>query len=92
MVISQYAMVHDMCVKLVHCPSQLNPCEMTTTKSKERSKTYLKLEKELRKRGEQEMINKYCHDCDCKAPPKKPVSYDCPCYCCLHGHTDLCPK
>lgn len=65
---------------------------MTTTKSKERSKTYLKLGKELRKRGEQEMINKYCHDCDCKAPPKKPVSYDCPCYCCLHGHTDLCPK
>jgi len=65
---------------------------MTTTKSKERSKTYLKLEKELRKRKEQEMINKYCHDCNCEGPPKKAVSYDCPCYCCLHGHTDLCPK
>ena len=39
-------------------------------------------------------MTKKCHGCKCKEYKKgsRPVSYDCPCYCCLHGHMDICPK
>ena len=39
-------------------------------------------------------MTKFCHGCKCEEVPKASVavSYDCPCYCCTQGHTDLCPK